>query len=62
MHFRARVGLFRDEIIRRHPGQAVLVVAHGGTVDALADTVFNVRAYRRYDIRVANTSFSHFEY
>ena len=62
LHYRARVGLFLDEIIQRHEKQTVLVVAHGGTVNAISDSVFNVGTYRRCDIRVPNTGVTHFEY
>lgn len=62
LHFRARVGLFLDEIIQKHEKQTVLVVAHGGVVNAIADSVFNVGTYRRCDIQVFNTGITHFEY
>jgi probable phosphoglycerate mutase len=62
VHFRARVGLFLDEIIRVHPGQVILAVAHGGVLNAVADAIFNVGFYRRSDIHVPNTAISHFEY
>ena len=62
VHFRARVGLFLDEVIRVHAGQVVLAVAHGGVLNAVADAVFNVGFYRHCDIHVPNTAISHFEY
>ena len=62
LHFRARVGLFLDEIIRKHEKETVLVVAHGWIVNAIADSVFNVGTYRRCDIHVLNTGVTHFEY
>jgi broad specificity phosphatase PhoE len=33
--FAARVGGFLDELLDRHPGEEVLVVAHGGTIRAI---------------------------
>ncbi len=62
MDFRARVGRFLDELILNHARETVVVVTHGGTINAVADAVFNVGTYRRSDLRLQNTSVSRFEY
>jgi broad specificity phosphatase PhoE len=56
--FAARVGSFLDEVGRRHPGEDVLVVSHGGTirvVHALAAGLDYVRDHRSIPA-VANCS------
>jgi probable phosphoglycerate mutase len=62
MHFRTRVGLFLEALLNQHEGQTVIVVGHGGTVNAICDLVFNIGSYRRCDVRCAYTSVSHFQY
>ena len=60
--FAARVGSFVDEVVPRHPGEAVLVVTHGGTirvVHALATGLDYVRDHRSIPA-VANCSSSRF--
>ncbi|HXF63774.1 MAG TPA: histidine phosphatase family protein [Caldilineaceae bacterium] len=62
MHFRTRVGLFVEDLVERHQGQVVLVVAHGGVVESVFDHVFNVGPWRRCEVWDHNTAVSHFEY
>ncbi len=62
MHFRTRVGLFIEQIAERHRGQTVLVVCHGGVVDAAFDHIFNIGPWRRCEIWCHNTSITHFEF
>ena len=60
--FAGRVGSFVDEVVPRHPGEAVLVVTHGGTirvVHALATGLDYVRDHRSIPA-VANCSSSRF--
>lgn len=61
MHFRTRVGLFVEDVIERHRGQAVLVVAHGGVVEGIFNHVFNVGPWQRCEVWDHNTAVTHFE-
>jgi broad specificity phosphatase PhoE len=68
--FRLRVGAFIDDVLARHGGgsdaaeseRGVLVVCHGGVVDAAADYIFNVGAHRRVEFLVHNTGITHWEH
>lgn len=62
MHFRIRVGIFIEEIAAAHKGQTVLVVCHGGVVDAAFDHIFNVGPWRRCEVWDHNTAVTHFEF
>lgn len=62
IHFRTRVGLAIEEIVAAHPQQVVLIVAHGGIVDAAFDHIFNVGPWRRCEVWDHNTAVTHFEY
>lgn len=62
IHFRTRVGLAIEEIVAAHPQQTVLLVAHGGIVDAAFDHIFNVGPWRRCEVWDHNTAITHFEY
>lgn len=61
MHFRTRVGAFIEDMLAAHPGQMVVVVAHGGVLDALFDHVFNVGPWRRCQIWTHNAAITHLE-
>ncbi|MBP7964482.1 MAG: histidine phosphatase family protein [Caldilineaceae bacterium] len=65
MHFRARVGIFLEEMVAAHARQTaqqtVLAVCHGGVIDAMFDNMFNVGPYRRCEIWTSNTGVTHFE-
>ncbi len=64
--FRARVGTFLDDVLARHgdgdPETTVVVVCHGGVIDAAFDYVFNVGARRRVEIWTHNAGIVHWEY
>ncbi|MBN2303928.1 MAG: histidine phosphatase family protein [Anaerolineae bacterium] len=72
--FRLRIGTFLDDVIARHanrpaddgpaegPGDAVVVVCHGGVIDAVFDYMFNVGPHRRVEVLTHNTGITHFEY
>ena len=62
MHFRVRVGLFVEELVDNHRNQTVLVVAHGGVVEAVFDHVFNIGPWRRCEICDHNTAITYFEF
>jgi probable phosphoglycerate mutase len=62
MHFRIRLGKFTDELLTKHMGETVYVVAHGGVISALFDNIFNVGPYRRGMVDTINTAWTHFEY
>lgn len=62
MHYRVRIGMFLEDMINRHQGETVIVVGHGGTVNALSDTIFNVGSYRQCDIRGYHTGVTYFRY
>lgn len=61
-HMRARAGRFIDGLLARHRGERVLVVMHGGMLNAIMDNIFNIGPYRRCNAWIEYTAFSHFEY
>jgi broad specificity phosphatase PhoE len=62
MHFRVRVGRFVEHLAQEQNGKTVLIVCHGGVVDAMFDHVFNIGAWRQCEVKTHNTSVSLFEY
>lgn len=62
MHYRVRVGMFLEDLVKRHQGEVVVVVGHGGTVNAMSDTIFNIGSYRQCDIRGDYTGVTYFQY
>jgi probable phosphoglycerate mutase len=62
MHFRARVGMLLEDLVARHRGQTVVLVCHGGVVEATFDHVFNTGPWRRCEVWDRNTAVTHFEY
>ncbi|MBI5958134.1 MAG: histidine phosphatase family protein [Chloroflexi bacterium] len=66
MMFRARVGAFIDDVLARHAGttpeSTVVVVCHGGVIDAVFDFIINNGAYRRMELLTYNTGITHWEY
>ncbi|BAL99488.1 MULTISPECIES: histidine phosphatase family protein [Caldilinea] len=62
MHFRARVGVFIEELVEKHRGQYVLVVCHGGVIEFAFDHIFNIGPWRRCEVWTHNTGLTHFEY
>lgn len=62
MHFRVRVGLLIEELVEKHRNQVVVVVCHGGVIEAVFDHIFNIGPWRRCEIWNHNTGLSYFEY
>jgi broad specificity phosphatase PhoE len=62
MHFRTRIGSLLEDIVLEHQEQTVLIVAHGGVLDAVFDHIFNVGPWRRCEVWDHNTAITHFEY
>ncbi len=62
MHFRTRVGLFLEGAANTHRGQTVMVVCHGGVMEAAFDHIFNIGPWRRCEVWVHNTAVTHFEF
>lgn len=62
MHFRTRLGQFVDEMIEKHQGRRVYVVAHGGVVSGMLDNIYNAGPYRNARTDTYNTAWSLFEY
>ncbi|MCP4425090.1 MAG: histidine phosphatase family protein [Chloroflexi bacterium] len=60
-HFRARAGMFLDDMAARHQDETVLVVCHGGVINAAFDNIFNIGPYRHCDIRDPYTSITLFQ-
>lgn len=56
MHFRMRIDTFLNEIYAEHPDQTVVVVAHGGVIAAMFDSIFNVGLQRTCNLETHNTS------
>lgn len=62
MHFRTRVGRFVEDLVMEYQGKTVVVVCHGGVIDATFDHVFNIGPWRRCEAWMHNTAISYFEY
>jgi broad specificity phosphatase PhoE len=62
MHFRTRIGLAVEEMVQKHPKENIVVVCHGGVIEAVFDHVFNVGPWRRCEMFSFNTAVSHFEH
>lgn len=66
MIFRGRVSRFLDDVVGRHgaagTNETVVVVCHGGVIEAAFDHVFNVGPFRQAEILTHNTGIVHFEY
>jgi len=62
MHFRTRVGLFVEFVANLHRGQTLIVVCHGGVVEAVFDHIFNIGPWRRCEVWDHNTAVTHFEF
>lgn len=62
MHFRTRLGQFVDDLLAKHQGQRVYVVAHGGVISAMMDNIYNAGPYRNARTDTRNTAWSLFEY
>jgi probable phosphoglycerate mutase len=62
MHYYVRVGMFLEDIIKRHEEETVVVVGHGGTVRVVCDIVFNVGSYRRCLVNTGHTGVCYFRF
>ncbi len=64
MDFITRVGRFLIDVTEAHPNaeDTVLVVCHGGVINAAMDIAFNVGPRRHADVWLHNTSITHWEY
>ncbi len=63
MHFRARVGMFIEEIARAHRSQVVVVVCHDGVIEAAFNHIFNLGPWPPCEIwdHIHNTAVTYFE-
>ena len=61
MHFRTRVGSFLEEMSGSHREQTVLVVCHGGVIEAALQHIFNVGPWQRCEVWSSNTAVTHFQ-
>ena len=62
VHFRARISIFIEQLIRQHADETVLVVCHGGVIEVAFDYCFNIGNWRHTEIHADNTCVTHFEY
>lgn len=62
MHYHVRVGMFLEDIIKKHKGETVVVVGHGGTVSAVCDIVFNVGSYQHCMVNIGHTGVCHLSF
>ncbi len=62
IHFRARIGIFLEELVSQHLGKKVAVVCHGGVVDVAFDHFFDMGMWRRCEVWTKNTAVTCFEY
>ena len=62
IHFRARIGMFIEDIVELHREQVVLVVCHGGVIDVAFDHIFDTGVWRRCEVWTKNTAVTCFEY
>jgi broad specificity phosphatase PhoE len=62
IHFRARVGMFVEDLVQKHQGEKVVVVCHGGVVDMAFDHIFDTGVWRRCEVWTKNTAVTTFEY
>jgi probable phosphoglycerate mutase len=62
MHFRTRVGVFLEEMAGRHRGETILVVCHGGVIEAAFGHIFNIGPWQRCEVWASNTGITHFQY
>ncbi len=62
IHFRARVGIFIEEVAEKHPKETILFICHGGVIDAAFDHIFNIGPWRRCEVWNHNTGVTYFEY
>jgi probable phosphoglycerate mutase len=61
MHFRTRVGSFVESLVAQHRGETVIVVCHGGVIEAVFQLLFNVGPWQRCEVWTSNTAVTHFQ-
>lgn len=61
MHFRTRVGVFIEELAVHHRGQTIIIVCHGGVIEAAFQHIFNVGPWQNCEVWCSNTGITHFE-
>lgn len=62
IHFRARVGIFLEELIHKHDGQTIMSFCHGGVIDLSFDHIFDTGIWRRCEVWTRNTGITCLEY
>ena len=62
VQFRARLGRFFEDLIAKHKGEVVYVVAHAGVIAATFENLFNSGVYRHCDVFVDHTSWTYFQH
>ena len=62
MHFRARVGIFLEQILGKHLDETVMVVCHGFVIDAFLDIAYNIGPYRNMEAWTTNSGITHLQY
>jgi broad specificity phosphatase PhoE len=55
MHYHVRVGMFLEDMMKKHKEETVVVVGHGGTVRVVCNIVFNVGPYARCYVNTGHT-------
>ncbi len=62
MHFRLRIGSFVEDLLEAHFGETVMIVCHGGVIEAFYDHLFNIGHRKACEMWSKNTAVAHFEY
>ena len=62
MHFKTRVGAFVEDVVSNYRDKTVMVVCHGGVIEAIIDHVFNIGPWRGCEVWISNTGISHLEF
>lgn len=62
LHFRARIGMFLEEMLKKHADEVIYVVCHGYVIDAFFDLIYNVGHDRRVEVWTSNTGVIHLQH
>ena len=62
MSYYARVGMFLEDMMKKHEEENVVVVGHGGTVMAICDIVFNAGSYKRCKVNIGHAGVCYFSF
>ncbi len=57
-----RVSDLLEEILQTHPGESVIVAGHGGTFEALAIKLLNIKNSRSWQFQLNNTGICEFKF